>query len=118
MKRHSYKNLTYSWQKFMQQWYEETNTPIPNREDWKGVIVKYLLKTGRQTLCLYDGKLAHRLPIHIMPGNFQPDFQFSHNIAERPTVIIVGADWLKENLTEKQFAEYVVDRINGKAQGR
>ncbi len=88
---------------------------ILNREDWKEVIVKYLLKTGHQTLCLF----ARGLPIHIMPGNFQPDFQFSNNIAERPTVIIVvGSDWLKKNLTEKQFAEYVVDRINGNTQGR
>lgn len=56
--------------------------------------------------------------IQVMSGNDRPRVQCGRLESGEHDTIIVGADWLKENLTREQFAKYVADRMNGFEKGR
>lgn len=99
---------------YRRQWKCEFHEAAPNKVNWKSFIRSFLLRIGGRSYFNYH--YGSDLPIQIVPGNSLPDLQYSCNLSTRTTLIIVGADWLKENLTPEQFAEYVVDRMEGKMQ--
>lgn len=75
---------------------------------WKHFLVEYL---NVHSPYVYYGDDYRR--VEIVPECSPPQVDFFLRSFTELNPIVIGSDWLKENLTPQQFSEYVVELMSG-----